>query len=279
MKSPISSFGPHVRRLLGGAGVATSLAVLAGANLSAQSSPEEGAADDVVTLQEFSVTTSATSEYVAAESITGTRVATKLRDLPFTVNVVTSDFLDDFAAFEFREQLSYTSSVVGYETISTGYMVRGVDANVQLRNGFRRIGLIDKVSVERIEVIKGAAASIYGTVMPGGTVNIITKKPKTKPENRIGFSVGSNNLLRGQASSTGPVGSSDKVFYRVDVAADTTEYDLEYKKKDQQTIVGSMLWKLKPTTSLLVEYEYLKRDEIGNASIPFIRSRAVDPYR
>jgi outer membrane receptor protein involved in Fe transport len=134
--------------------------------------------DDTVTLPEFSVRASPTSEYLAAESITGTRVATKIRDLPFTVNTVTGEFLDDFAAFEFRDQFGYTSSVSVWETLSTGYSLRGFDADVQLRNGFRRIGLIDKVNVERAEIIKGPAASIYGTVLPGGTINVITKKPQ-----------------------------------------------------------------------------------------------------
>jgi len=242
-------------------------------------SPVATASDEVVTLDVFSVSAKTASEYVAAESITGTRVASKIRDLPFTVNVITADFLEDQAAIEFREQTAYTSSVVGFESISTGYSVRGIDANVQLRNGFRRIGLIDKVNVERIEVIKGAAASIYGTVLPGGTVNVISKKPHTKPEHRIGFTVGSNSLLRGQASSTGPAGTSGKFFYRVDAAADTTEYDLIYKDKKQQTAVVSMLWKPKPLTSVLVEYEYLNREEHGNANMPFKRVVVADPFR
>jgi outer membrane receptor for ferric coprogen and ferric-rhodotorulic acid len=102
--------------------------------------------EEVTVLPEFSVSATRTNEYVAAESVTGTRVAVKLRDLPFTVNVITADFLDDFNALEFREQTAYTSNVQGHETVSTGYSVRGIDSSVQLRNGFRRIGLIDKVT-------------------------------------------------------------------------------------------------------------------------------------
>lgn len=206
-------------------------------------------------LPEFSVSTSSTSEYVSAESITGTRVATKIRDLPFTVNTVTADFLDDFAAFEFRDQFGYTSSVSVWETLSTGYSLRGFDADVQLRNGFRRIGLIDKVNVERAEIIKGPAASIYGTVLPGGTINVITKKPKTKPAQRISVSAGGNNLLRAQASSTGPVGDSDRFFYRVDVAADQSDYDQPFKQRETRTIATQLQWKPAPATSLLFEVE------------------------
>lgn len=238
--------------------------------------------DDTVTLPEFSVSASPTSEYLAAESITGTRVATKIRDLPFTVNTVTGEFLDDFAAFEFRDQFGYTSSVSVWETLSTGYSLRGFDADVQLRNGFRRIGLIDKVNVERAEIIKGPAASIYGTVLPGGTINVITKKPKTKPQHRFTLSAGSNSLLRAQASSTGPAGSSDRLFYRVDAASDESDYSIPYKHRESRTISTQLLWKPGARTSLHGEFEWLKRteDAISSAIVPFrIQTGVRDPYR
>lgn len=236
--------------------------------------------EDVVTLQEFTVTSSAISEYVASESITGTRIASKIQELPFAVNVVTSEFIDDFNALEFGDKFAYTSNVVAYETISTGYSVRGFEADVQLRNGFRRIGLIDKVSVDRAEVIKGPAASIYGMTLPGGIVNIVTKKPKAKPEYRIGFTAGTNNLIRGQASATGPVGDSSKFFYRVDLAGEYREYDMPFKSKEQMTGSVQLLWKLAQNTSLHFELERLVRNEEGNANVPFaISTGNIDPYR
>lgn len=254
-----------------------------GAGMQAQSvAPASDATNsdsEIVTLEEFTVTTSSMSEYVAAETISGTRVAIKLRDLPFSVNVVTSEFFDDFTAFEFIEQTAYTSGIVGYESLHSGYSVRGIDANVQLRNGFRRIGLIDKVNVDRMEVIKGAAASIYGTVMPGGTVNIITKKPKAKPEQSLSLSTGSYNLFRAQASSNGPLGKSKNLLYRVDMAVHKTNYDVPYKRMEQWTIAPQLLWKLGRHTSLSIEYEYLKRYDDATANIPYAYSIQLDPWR
>jgi outer membrane receptor protein involved in Fe transport len=259
------------------------LGLASAAALCGQVAPDasvQAANEDVVTLSEFNVTTSANSEYVAAESITGTRVASKIQDLPFTVNVVTSEFIDDFNALEFGEQFAYTSSVVAYETISTGYSVRGFEADVQLRNGFRRIGLIDKVSVDRAEVIKGPSASIYGTTLPGGIVNVITKKPKTKPEYRFNIAAGTNDYFRAQASATGPVGDSQKLYYRVDLAADKREYDMPFKNKEQATGSVQLLWKPSSSSSLHVEFERLVRNEEGNANVPFaIQNGYVDPYR
>lgn len=251
-----------------------------GQSTPAPSDDDPSHSDEIVTLDEFNVTATTPSDYMAAESVTGTRVATKIKDLPFSVNVVTGEFMDDFNALEFGDQFSYTSNVIGYETISTGYSVRGFEADVQLRNGFRRIGLIDKVNVDRAEVIKGPAASIYGATLPGGIVNIVTKKPESKPKYRIGVSTGSNNFLRAQASATGPVGSSKNVFYRVDLADDRRDYDQAYKHKHQYTGAVQLQWKPDAKTSWLFEVERLVRDEEGNANTPFIiQPGTPDPYR
>ncbi len=272
MNLPLSRFSP---RALAALGVALSSAL----SVPAQTAPTP-ASDEIVTLPDFTITSTAPSEYMASESITGTRVASKIQDLPFAVNVVTAEFMDDFNALEFGDQFAYTSNVIGYETISTGYSVRGFEADVQLRNGFRRIGLIDKVSVDRAEVIKGPAASIYGTTLPGGIVNIITKKPKSKPEYRLGFAAGSNDYARAQASATGPVGDSRKLFYRVDLAADERSYDLPYKTKEQATGSVQLQWKPSATTSMLFEFERLVRNEVGNGNTPFaIETGVADPYR
>lgn len=244
--------------------------------------PAAPANDEVVTLPDFSVTAKAASDYIAAESTTGTRVAAKILDLPFTVNVLTADFLDDFNALDFRDQLAYTSNVTGYEVLSTGYGMRGFDADVQLRNGFRRIGLIDKVNIERVEIIKGPAASIYGSVLPGGTINYITRKPKTRSEQRVSYTYGTNELMRAQLSSTGPLGAGGKLFYRVDAAGQQSGRDQAFKEQYQSTVSGQLQWKPSANTSFLLEAEWLERREngISAANVPVLQQAGVlDPHR
>jgi outer membrane receptor protein involved in Fe transport len=236
-----------------------------------------------VALKEFNVTAKPISEYSAAESTTGTRIVSTIRDLPFNVNVVTGELLDDFNALDFRDQMAYTSNVTGYETLSSGYSIRGFDADVQLRNGFRRIGLIDKVNIERAEVIKGPAASIYGAVFPGGIVNFVTRKPRTRPQQRITFTVGNHDLYRAQLSSTGPLGGSKALFYRIDAAADERTFDQRYKERNQATAAGQLLFTPNADTSVNFEFEWLERRERGitsNSTVPFrIQPGVLDPYR
>ena len=234
---------------------------------------------EVVTLEEFSVTTSPTNAYLSAESITGTRIVSKLRDLPFNVNVVTSDFIEDFAAFELKDQFAYVSSFSPSEAQGE-YQLRGFVSSNQLRNGFRRLGLIDKVNVDRAEVIKGPAASIYGKIQPGGVINILTKKPRAKPQQSLSLAVGTEDFWRAQASSTGPIGSSSQFFYRQDLAATGRKYEMPFKENDQWTTSTQLLWKLGANTSLNFEVEYLWRHERrGNAVPPLILLNVPDPFR
>ncbi len=239
-----------------------------------------------VTLSEFNVTAKPLSEYAAAEATTGTRVVSTIRDLPFTVNVVTGELLDDFLALDFRDQLAYTSNVTGYETLSSGYSIRGFDADVQLRNGFRRIGLIDKVNIERAEVIKGPAASIYGAVFPGGIVNFVTRRPRTRTQQRVTVTAGNRDLRRAQLSSTGPLGGGGeqgRFFYRVDAAADRRAFDQRHKERNQATASAQLLAKPGANTSVHLEFEWLERRERGitsNSTVPFrIQTGMLDPYR
>lgn len=256
-------------------------------NVSAQQASEKSQASDAVAgeeeimaLPEFTVKSDPMSEYLASESVTGTRVAVKIEELPFAVNVVTSEFLSDFNLLESKDQFSYVSNVGQSETQSPGYTLRGFTADTQLRNGFRRIGLIDKVNVDRVEVIKGPAASIYGAVIPGGAINIITKTPQTKPGYTLSGTVGNYGLWRAEASATGPLGKGSKLYYRFDGALYEREYKTDYRKLKQQTMALQVAYKPTKKTSLLLEAEYLTRDETANtsATIPFIvQSRAL-PY-
>lgn len=249
--------------------------------LAAASAPRP-ASDEIVTLQEFAVTATAASEYLAAESVTGTRVATRLQDLPFAVNVVTSEFIDDFNLVEYKDQFAYVSNIGQSEVQSPAYTIRGFTADTQLRNGFRRIGLIDKVNVDRIEVIKGPAASIYGAVVPGGAVNVITKRPRAKPEQRVSFSAGSLDTYRAQLSSTGPVPvAGDKLFYRFDGAWYSRKFESAFRKNEQFTGALQLLYKFSATTSLTLEVERLQRNETANtsATIPFIVESRPIPWQ
>jgi iron complex outermembrane receptor protein len=72
--------------------------------------------------------------------------------------------------------------------------------------------------VEKMEVIKGPASALFGNTDPGGTVNMITKKPLKQAQKSINFSTGSFNTLRLMSDFTGPVDTAGKFLYRLNMA-------------------------------------------------------------
>ena len=232
--------------------------------------------NEVITLQAFDVTSDAAHGYVASESVTGTRIASKLQDLPFAVNVVTSDFLKDFAAFDLKDQLAFVPGFSPSE-VTGQYQLRGFSSSVSLVDGFRRIGLIDTVDIDRIEVIKGSAASIYGAIQPGGVINYITKQPTAVPSAEVNFAAGSDGLIRGSVSLSGPL-LDPRLFYRIDVGDQTEKYSQEFASQRQASLTGKLLFKPSDATNIGFDFDYIDRYEHPFNQVLTVTEKVTMPW-
>ncbi len=233
-----------------------SLATSAALAQATSGSPSE----EPVRLSDFSVTSTPVTGYVASESTTGTRVATKIADLPFVVNVITSDFMKDFDFFDVTSDMAYTSSLSGVDS-QGNFNLRGFTASFYLWNGFYRLGLVDRANIERIEVIKGNNAAIYGQTTPSGMLNIVTKQPFATPTENLEFTVGSEDLRRFEADINTPLGSLGKVNFanRLDVAGLDRTYDNPYSWLHTRLLSDAFRIRIGSDTSLLTLVEWSKR--------------------
>lgn len=246
----------------------------------AWSQPAAPIDEETVTLSPFEVRATQADDYIASESVTGSRVATPIKDLPFAINVITSEFLNDFDFFELDSSMAYTSSLTGLDT-QGNYNLRGYGATFQLRNGFYRLGLIDRVNVDRVEVIKGPNAAIYGQTSPAGLVNIISKRPKTKNSQRLSVTVGDNEMRRGELNVTGPIGSVGGValYHILSASGMDRGYDIDFAKLQQRTFSEAILAKFSDKTSLLAEFEYSQRKSVPAVSeVPLVVTRVGTRY-
>jgi iron complex outermembrane receptor protein len=198
------------------------LAATAVNGLRAQPSSSAAKNDEVINLSPFAVTSQADRGYVASESMSGSRVATAIKDLPFQMSVVTSEFMKDFGAFEMTtESFAYTSGVTALDLSGTGNSkIRGYSSQYGLRDGFFRLGRTDPVIIDRVEFIKGPnVASIYGETQPGGIINMITKRPTTRARANVSLMTGSYGNDREEFTVSGPLTKSKKTLFLV-VASD-----------------------------------------------------------
>lgn len=233
--------------------------------------PASSEASTTILLPEFTVESSTTNDYAASETVTGSRVATSIRDLPYQVNVVTKEFLDDFAAYELAEQFAYTSGFGSQETEGF-YNLRGITASNQLRNGFTRRGLVDSGSIDRAEVIKGPAAAIYGQTAPGGIINIVSRRPSLQPMREFRIMRGNLGHFRTDLAFSGPLTAKHRwgqTFYRASGAIFDREFEQKYRDVKQRSATVSLVHRFSENTNVFVEYDFIRRDMHRGQGIPY----------
>jgi len=213
--------------------------------------------DDAVRLSDFNVTADDDRGYAASETLSGSRVATKIIDLPYTVNVLTSEFFADFAIFDLNDTLTQIGSFTGLSG-GGGFTLRGFSSSSQLRDGFYRIGRFGTSNVDRIEVIKGSNAAIYGRTSPGGMINMISKEPRSHPGSKFTLNVGSYSTLRGTFETTGPLFTSSlgKTSFLLTSSEGNRAYDVAYARTRNQEHYLALKQQFKDGSSLLVSAEY-----------------------
>lgn len=270
------------RRFITPEGVAVLLAFAAtpllGQTTSVATTPAPAPQDaEVVTLSPFEVSTAGVHGYQASESVTGTRIATKIVDTPFAVDVVTQDFMSDFMAFDLNSQLAFIPGFSPSEVFGS-FQLRGFTSPVVFVDGFKRVGLVDTVDIDRIEVIKGSAASIYGAIQPGGAVNIITRKPTLVPSQDLEIGAGSDSFYRATLFSSGPIGSSNKVFYRVDASTMYTQYGEDFASRKQSFISGKLLYQPDANTTVSLDLEHSELAEHPFNQVLTITEKQTMPW-
>lgn len=128
------------------------------------------------------------------------------------------------------------------------------------KNGSRvNSGVFPEVSgLERVEVLKGGNAMLYGNVGAGGVVNLITKKPKFDFGGSIGLNAGSWKSYKPTLDFYGPL--SETVAFRVNGAYETAESFRDVVESQKYYFNPSFVFNIGDHSQIMVEADYLKND-------------------
>src|SRR6202012_4651478 len=104
------------------------------------------------------------------------------------------------------------------------FNARGFILQSTLRNGMAGVvtNTQDAVNLDRIEVLKGPSATLFGSSLTsfGGVINRITKKPYDSVGGSVGYTIGSYNLNRITADINTPIDAAKKLLFRLNTAGD-----------------------------------------------------------
>lgn len=207
------------------------------------------------------------------------KIPAELRDIPQTIDVVPEELLRDQRALSIQDALKNVPGV----GLSHGdgqrdqVTIRGFSAiSDQFVDGFRDDALYfrDLSNVERIEVIKGPAAVLYGRGSSGGLINRVTRKPGENVA-AVTLSAGSWDIKRGELD-VGRAIDDGRVAFRLTGALERSGSFRQHQFLDREAIAPSFLFRPDTRTEILIQADYLNDRRITDFGIPAYQGRPVD---
>lgn len=149
------------------------------------------ATDETISLSPFEVVADATG-YFQSNSMSGTRLNSKIEDLGQSITVMTKEQMNDFAMLNINDVFDHMASTEGTSTYSdfvvdrTGAVTDNVAFDPNNANRVRGLGNaniafnniattgrvpVDKLWLDSIELSRGPNANIFGLGNSAGTVN------------------------------------------------------------------------------------------------------------
>ena len=205
--------------------------------------------------------------YHAGEAA-GAKSNLPLRELPQSVRVVTRQAIDDLGATKLDDVLDYVGGVSrqnNFGGLWDNIAIRGLPGDQNVGMATLLNGLAtgrgfnaprDLAGVERIEFLKGPAAALYGSSEPGGTLNVVSKRPLWQAGHAAEFYLGSFGLRRVAVDSSGPL--AENFAYRLNVAAESRDSFRDLVTAKREVVAPAFTWRLGADTALDYRGEALR---------------------
>ena len=158
---------------------------------------------------------------------------TPIVNLPYTINVISRQLIDDTMSRNFKEVAKYLP-LVSFQEMQGPEILRPETRGMQGTNmqGDRMDGMGFAVTVpfaleeyQQIEVVSGVAASMYGPSNPSGTFNFVTKAPTEEPFHEAEVQYEGRSVVTGHADLGGRFGPNKLFGYRINgLMGDGTGY-------------------------------------------------------
>ena len=245
--------------------------------------PAVAAAEEPATQLESIIITGRTQGYIAVDSVTATKTDTPLLDVPQSVNVVTRAQLDDQALYSLGEVLRYVPGVtVGQgegnrdqvtlrgQNTTADFFLDGVRDDVQYYRGL--------YNLERVEILKGPYALIFGRGGGGGIVNRVQKSPSPTA-----------SFLDGRASANTfgaydlsldlntPV--SEMAAIRVNATYEDLANHRDFYEGERFAVNPYFAVDLDGGWKAGLSYEYVNDDRVTDRGVPSLSGAPITGYR
>lgn len=224
-------------------------------------------------------TSEGSGSYQAKFSGTATKLNLSPRETPQTITTITRQQMDDTGMISLDDALKSVSGIFSQEMGSAGatYLSRGFNLQAQVDgmatpagvNSGNRSPKFDNAFVDRIEVLQGAAGLLAGAGSPGGTVNMVRKRPTETFQAQAEVQLGSWDARRFVADVSTPLVESGRIRGRIIALDDHSDSFTDYVFRDRRAFYGIVEADLSASTTLSASVQYQQDESLNHFGVPF----------
>ncbi len=239
-------------------------------------------AEEILNLEEVAVTATAISDtnpvkgYNAKRSVAATKTETDLIDVPQSVTVITQDLMKDMSIQSMSEAVQYVPGVQasqgegnrdavnfrGAGVVTGDFYLDGVRDDIQTYRDF--------YNTDRIEVLKGSNAMIFGRGGSGGVINRVSKEAGWDPVRELSLSYGAYNQKR----TTIDIGDalSEGAAFRINAVYEDSDSYRDGVNLERYGITPTFTFRPSEQTKIVLSAEYFNDKHIGDRGQPSLSS-------
>lgn len=215
-----------------------------------------------------------------AEAISSaTKTLTPLRDTPQSITVVTKERLSDQSMNGIAEVVNYVPGIVSHqgENNRDQVVIRGVNSSADFfLNGVRDDVQYyrDLYNVQRVEVLKGPNAMIFGRGGGGGLINRVTKEAQSSPSREFILQGGSFDHKRVSGDLNQPL--SRTTAFRINGLYENSGSFRQFVDRKRYGINPTLTFAPSPSTQFTLSYEHFYDARTADRGIPSFLGRPAD---
>ncbi len=209
-------------------------------------------------------------------TFSATKTETHILDIPQSINAVTKDVIEEQNLVQLNDVAPFVAGVNEF-SVYDDLTIRGFRNSDDRRiNGLRAYNNFWSqpyiANVERVEVIKGPSAVLYGQASPGGVINIVTKKPLAESRHEVRADLGTFGSGDNQGlvaiDTTGPLNESGTFLYRFNASKwDNDSFRTAIFDKGY-SVSPSLSWVPSQDTRVNLELSYTNRKTVLDRGQP-----------
>jgi iron complex outermembrane receptor protein len=211
-------------------------------------------------------------------------------EVPNADQVIDQELLENAGVLNLSDALDLSASVArqnNFGGLWNSFSVRGFAGDINLPSGFLVNGFNagrgfggprDLVGIESVSVLKGPRSALFGRGEPGGTVNLVTKRPQFETGGYVKGTFGSWSQYRAEADIQHSVSGDggDLGFRLVGFYEDAESFRNEVET-EKLGFYPSVTLNLNDATTITYELEYTKQELPFDRGVVFSEESGFSP--